>query len=159
MVNKEYKSLLLIIVFAILSFLYFMKNSNNIQSKIFNNRCFECHEYNYNDYENIDNSSLYLLNNKKIKNINLTYSRFFSKRGNIYISYEELNEKGFWIERKGKSKDVNPKDIHWTIFNTFHIKFKNNFLILNADENFFKSNQIIFLNATTEAFIDSRKKI
>ena len=38
------------------------------------------------------------------------------------------------------------------------MKFKNNLLILEADDNFFKSNQKIFLMGTEEAFLNSRKE-
>jgi hypothetical protein len=154
--KKESKSLLLIIVFFIMCFFYFMKNTN-IQGKIFRDKCFDCNFYKYDDYENLGDSPLYFLNNSRIKNINLTYNRFLSREGKIYISYEELNENGKWDKKNGKSNGLNPNDISWTIFNTFHISFKNKSLILEADEDFFKSNQSVFLNGVTTAFENSRK--
>lgn len=158
MSNNESKAILYVILSIIICFFCFMKNTGDIQNKIFKNECFNCKEYNYSDYEKLSDSPLYSLNNKNIKNVNLTYTRFFSKYGKITINYMEKREDGIWVLKKGTSSGLNPEDISWSIFNTFHLKFKNNLLILEADDNFFKSNQKIFLMGTEEAFLNSRKE-
>ena len=68
MSNNESKAILYVILSIIICFFCFMKNTGDIQNKIFKNECFNCNEYNYSDYEKLSDSPLYSLNNKNIKN-------------------------------------------------------------------------------------------
>lgn len=142
--------LIMIIVFIVMNV---DGSKNNAEYKI---TCFNCTYYDYTEYVKNIQPGIFFLDNKKIENIVLTYSRFMSKKGKLTLSYtynENGNKKRFY----GVANDIEPADITWSPFNDVRISFMDGRMIIYADDNFKENNMSVLFEAAGRALNNSQK--
>lgn len=144
--NQRKRFILLWIILIMIIVFIVMNADDSKNNSEYKTICFNCSYYDYTDYVKNVQPELFFLNNNKVENIVLTYSRFMSKKGKITLSYT-YNENGYKKRFYGIARDINPADITWSTFNDVQLSFMDGRLIVYADENFKENNMDVLFRA------------
>lgn len=154
--NNDAKKIFLVFFACIVLFVCMFLKNEELQSYVFRDECFDCHIYNYEErlsteqYEALRHLSDY----NNIKKIKIKYSRFLSKTGKISVYYQQ-KEGNETIHKKGIFDGIEPNKIYWDTFNTVYITMYHDHVLIQANNEFFKSDQTVFINAIINAIASS----